>query len=86
VATTAFLLFPLAAWLAVALAAAEAPSQRDATAATLGGPARAALARLAAGVAVGLVGVSSIAVLRRWRLEKRPGAHLGGTARPRVED
>lgn len=62
VATTAFLLFPLAAWLAVALAATEAPSQRDATASTLGGPGRAALARLGAGVAVGLVGVGLLVV------------------------
>jgi hypothetical protein len=57
-ATTSFLLFPLAAWLAVAIAASEGPSQRDATATALGGPLRAAAARFAAGVALGGAGVA----------------------------
>jgi hypothetical protein len=57
-ATTSFLLFPLAAWLAVAIAASEQPAQRDATAVALGGPVRAAGARFAAGVALGAVGVA----------------------------
>ena len=57
-ATTSFLLFPLAAWLAVAIAASEQPAQRDATAVALGGPVRAAAARFAAGVALGAAGVA----------------------------
>lgn len=56
--TTSFLLFPIAAWLAVAIAASEGPAQRDATATALGGPLRAAAVRFAAGVALGAVGVA----------------------------